>query len=154
MRKAACALTLVGLVGIGGALALPGSSRLKFTKHDKSYYSPQDQIDFVRPGIVFKINQAQVAPDGTVSATFSITDPQGLPLDLNGATTPGPVKVGMTLATIYNDGVSEQYTPHITKVVADSTSGRTGTQGALDEGGTFRQVGPGLYTYTFATNAI
>ena len=151
MRKAACALTLVGLVGIGGALALPGSSRLKFTKHDKGYYSPQDQIEFVRSGIVFKIVQANITPDGTIVATFKITDPQGLPLDLNGVNPPGPVKVGMTLATIYNDHVSEEYTSHITKTVTDPVSGRVAKQGTLDSGGTFQQIGDGLYTYTFAT---
>ncbi len=151
MRKAAFALAFCGLIGLGAAVALPGSSKLRFTRHDKGFYLQQDQIDFVRPGILFKIKQAQISPDGTISVTFSITDPQGLPLDLDGVATPGPVKVKMTLATIYNDGVSEQYTSHVTKTVADPVSGRTGTQGVLDNGGAFKQIGPGTYTYIFGT---
>src|SRR5260370_35034948 len=33
----------------------------------------------------------------------------------------------------------------------DPKTGNTATQAALDSGGTFQQVGPGLYTYTFKT---
>lgn len=144
-------LVLAGLIGFVGALTLTGSSKPKFTPHDKAYYLSQDEVAFIRPGIVFKITQAQVAPDGTISAAFQITDPQGLPLDMNGVTTQGPVKVGMTLATIYNDHVSEEYTSHVTQTVTDPVSGRTATQGTLDSGGTFQQVGAGLYIYTFKT---
>jgi OmcA/MtrC family decaheme c-type cytochrome len=142
---------LAGLMGLSGALTLTGGSKPAFNRHQKAYYLPQDQIDFVRPGILFKITQARIAPDGTISATFQITDPQGLSLDLNGVTTPGPVKVGMTLATIYNDHVSEEYTNHILQTVTDPKTGNTATQATLDSGGTFQQFGAGLYTYTFKT---
>jgi len=125
--------------------------RPKVTRHQRAFYLPQDQIDFIRPGIAFKITKVQIANDGTIAATFQITDPQGLPLDLYGVTTPGAVKVGMTLATIYNDHVSEEYTSHITQTVTDPISGRTAKQGTLDSGGTFQQVAAGTYTYTFHT---
>ena len=98
-----------GLMCLAGTLTLRGgSSKSTYSRHEKAYYLPQNQIDSIRPGIVFKITKAQIATDGTITATFQIADPQGLPLDLNGVTTPGPVKVGMTLATIYNDHVSEE----------------------------------------------
>jgi OmcA/MtrC family decaheme c-type cytochrome len=149
--KGSVSCALAGLIVLGGALSLTGGSKPTFNRHQKAYFLSEDLVYFVRPGIVFKITQAQIASDGTIVATFKITDPQGLPLDLNGVTTPGAVKVGMTLATIYNDGVSEQYTNHVTQTVTDPTSGNTGTQGTLDNGGTFRQIGTGLYTYTFNT---
>lgn len=150
--KAKFAFTLLaGLIGLGGALTLTGGSRPRFTPHDKAYYLPQNQIDFIRPGIVFKITQAKIASDGTITAAFKITDPDGLPLDLNGVATPGPVKVGMTLATIYNDHVSEEYTNHVTQTVTDPKTGNTATQGTLDSGGAFQQNGDGLYSYTFST---
>lgn len=140
------------VIGLTGMLTLSGgSAKSIFTRHQKAYYLAQNQIDFIRPGIVFKITKAQIATDGTITATFSIADPQGLPLDLNGVTTPGSVKVEMTLATIYNDGVSEQYTNHITRSVTDPKTGRTATQGTLDSGGAFHSLGDGLYTYTFKT---
>jgi len=148
-RRIGC--VLVGLTALGGAVTLTGDSRPSFSPHQRAYYLSQSQIAFVRPGILFKITQAQVAPDGTISATFRITDPQGLPLDLNGVTAPGPVKVGMTLATIYNDHVSEEYTNHILQTVTDPKTGNTATQATLDSGGAFQQIGAGLYTYTFKT---
>ena len=141
-----------GLICLAGTLTLRGgASKPVFSRHDRAYYLPQNQIDFVRPGILFKITKVQIAKDGTISANFQITDPQGLPLDLNGVTTPGPVKVGMTLATIYNDHVSEEYTNHILRTVTDPKTGNTAQQAALDSGGTFQQIGGGLYTYTFKT---
>ncbi len=152
--KIRVAVALASLIGLGGALSLTGGSKLRFNRHQKAHYLAQDQIDFIRPGIIFKIVLAQIAPDGTISANFQITDPQGLPLDMSGATTPGPVKVGMTLATIYNDHVSEEYTSHVRQTVTDPASGRTATQGTLDSGGTFQQTGPGLYTYTFKTKIL
>lgn len=149
--KPTLGVILAGLIGLSGALTLTGSSRPPFNRHQKAYYLSQDQIASIRPGIVFNITQAKIATDGTISATFHITDPQGLPLDLNGVTTPGPVKVSMTLATIFNDHVSEEYTNHILQTVTDPKTGNTATQATLDGGGTFQQVGAGLYTYTFKT---
>jgi OmcA/MtrC family decaheme c-type cytochrome len=149
--KGSVGCALAGLLVLGGALNLIGSSKPTYNRHQKAHYLSQAQIDFVRSGIVFKIVQAQIASDGTIVSTFKITDPEGLPLDLNGMTTPGPVKVGMTLATIYNDHVSEEYTSHITQTVTDPISGRTAIQGTLDSGGKFQQIGNGLYTYTFKT---
>jgi OmcA/MtrC family decaheme c-type cytochrome len=146
MPFASAVLSLTAVLTLSGDSVKP-----RFTRHQNADYLPQDLADFVRPGIVFKITQANIASDGTVAATFQITDPQGLPLDLYGATTPGPVKVGMTLATIYNDHVSEEYTSHVTQTVTDPISGRTATQGTLDSGGTFQQVSAGTYTYTFHT---
>lgn len=141
-----------GLVSPAGTLTIQGgSSKPIFSRRDKAYYLSQSQIDFVRPGIIFKIIKAQIATDGTISATFQITDPQGLPLDLNGMTTPGPVTVGMTLATIYNDHVSEEYTNHILQTVTDPKTGNTATHATLDSGGSFQQLGAGLYTYAFNT---
>jgi OmcA/MtrC family decaheme c-type cytochrome len=142
----------VGLACIAATLTLNGDPlKSRFSRHTKAHYLPQDQIDFVRPGIVFKIVGVRIASDGTIIATFQITDPHGLPLDMNGVSTPGPVTVAMTLATIYNDGVSEQYASHVTRSVTDQVSGRTATQATLDSGGTFQKTGDGVYTYTFNT---
>ncbi len=144
-------MAVASLIGLAGALSMTGGLKPAFNRHQKAFYLPQSQAAFVRPGIVFKITQGKVEPDGTIVATFQITDPQGLPLDLNGVSTPGPVRVGMTLATIYNDHVSEEYTNHILQTVTDPKTGNTATQAGLDNGGTFQQIGAGLYTYTFKT---
>ncbi len=143
-------ILLCGMIGLG-SLALMGGSKPAFSRHLKTDYLPPTQVEFIRPGIVFHITQAQIAQDGTVSATFQITDPKGLPLDMDGVATPGPIKVGMTLATIYNDHVSEEYTNHILQTVTDPKTGNTAQQSSLDTGGTFLKVSPGIYTYTFKT---
>lgn len=149
--KSSVGLILACLIGVGGALALTGVSRPAIKPLQTSKYSLQRQSSSIRSGIVFKITQAQIASDGTITATFQITDPQGVPLDLDGAAAPGPVTVGMTLATIYNDHISEQYINHVTQTVTDPATGNTATQGALDSGGTFQPLGGGLYTYTLNT---
>jgi hypothetical protein len=126
-RKGSTVFVLAGLIGLG-ALPLTGDTKPALNRHQKAYYLSQDAVAFVRPGILFKITAGQVAPDGTITATFQITDPKGLPLDMDGVTTPGPVKVGMTLATIYNDHVSEEYASHVLQTVTDPKTGITATQ--------------------------
>ena len=41
----------------------------------------QDEINFIRPGVVVKIVSASIAKDGTITARVNLTDPKGLPLD-------------------------------------------------------------------------
>src|SRR5579884_573197 len=78
--------------------AAPGS----YSRYDRASYAPKQVIDFVRPGLVFKITGAQIASDGTITAHVLVTDPAGLPLDINGITTPGAVSMSFIAATIPN----------------------------------------------------
>lgn len=148
-------------IQVGGrAAALSAVIALSLTADTQSYqYSPREQayyadaatVDFVRPGLVFKITNANIASDGTIVTTFFATDPQTLPLDRFGVTTPGPLSISLVAATIPKG--QEQYVAYTTRQRKGTVSGNTVTQAAADSGGTFVQNNDGSYTYTFATKA-
>src|SRR5450756_1235349 len=71
-----------------------------YTKHQKAAYMEQNQVNFIRPGVVVKIVSAAIAKDGTITARLTITDPKDLPLDRDGITTPGTVSLSLIAAYI------------------------------------------------------
>ena len=134
------------------SLCLTGTGRKnEYSLHEKAFYTDAATLDFVRPGLVFKISGAQVAQDGTITATISITDPQGLALDRLGVNTPGVVAISMVVATIPKG--QEQYISYATRTQTSPLSGKSAIQAAADSGGTFTTVTDGVYKYTFGTKA-
>jgi hypothetical protein len=114
----------------------------------KSDFADPDLVAFVRPGLVVKITSASIASDGTITANFTVTDPQGLPLDITGVTTPGTVSLSFVAAYIPS-GTSDWIA--LTSAVNTSpTTGNSANQPAADRGGTTTPAGNG-YTYTFGT---
>ena len=100
-------------------------------------------------GLVITANSASIASNGTITATYTLTDVSGLPLDSAGVATAGVVSVSLVAAYIPNNG--EQYTAYTTKV-------STGTAGSFtnagpDSGGTTTALGNGQYKYVFKTVA-
>src|SRR5690242_17916675 len=85
---------------IAGSVALVGSPTLRFSPHDRNFFADRALVEFVRPGLNITINSAQVTPAGAISVVYTITDPQGLPLDKAGITTPGPVNLSFIAAYI------------------------------------------------------
>ncbi len=79
----------LALLVVSAASLLSSSDQPAFTRHDKAFYAATSLVNFVRPGLVVKITQGSVAQDGTMQLQFTVTDPQGLPLDVLGVTTPG-----------------------------------------------------------------
>jgi OmcA/MtrC family decaheme c-type cytochrome len=136
---------------LAGAVGLQSAGRASFTKHDKAYYADAAVINFVRPGLVFKISTASIASEGTITARVLVTDPQGLPLDRSGVDTPGTISMSFIAATIPNG--KKQYTSYTTRTVTAASGGATGIQAAADSGGTFAANADGDYTYTFKTKA-
>ena len=133
------------------ALALTGATTSPFTKHDKAAYLTQSQANFIRPGIVVKVLSAQIASDGTIQATFTLADPKGAPLDIDGVQTPGPVNVRLIAAYIPNG--QKQYVSYIASVVPAVLNKNTATQASMDRNGVFTRVADGKYTYTFKAKA-
>ena len=76
-----------------GAIGLQSGSPSPYNKHQKAFYASQSVIDFARPGLVITINSAKIATDGTITVTYTLTDPAGLPLDATGVTTPGAISL-------------------------------------------------------------
>ena len=121
-----------------------------YTTDQKEFYADAAQVAFVRPGLVLKIVSATIASDGTVQVRYTVTDPQGLPLDRLGVYTPGTVGSSFILASIPNG--QTQYVSYTTRTTAPSPiTGVVAVQAGADSGGTFTQNAIGDYTYTFKT---
>jgi OmcA/MtrC family decaheme c-type cytochrome len=127
------------------------SKKHQYSQREKAFFADAATVEFVRPGLVFKITSAQIASDGTIAATISITDPAGLPLDRAGVTTPGAVSISMVAATIPNG--QEQYISYVTRAQKSPITGNSAIQAAADSGGTFTSISDGVYKYTFGTKA-
>ena len=131
------------------AIALTGAGGSPYSIHDRAAYASQVIIDFLRPGLKLQIETAAVANDGTISVTFNVTDPVGLPLDVTGVYTPGPVTLSYVAAWIPAD--KDQYTAYTTQV-------QTGDKGSFtnageDTGGVLTTLDTGHYRYVFRTKA-
>jgi len=142
---------LLVITVLAGAIALQSEGKYSFTKRDKAYYVDATVINFVRPGLVFKITTASIAQDGTITARVLVTDPQGLPLDRNGINTPGAISMSFVAATIPNG--KKQYSAYTTRTVTSQDGKSTGIQAGADSGGAFTPNADGDYTYTFKTKA-
>lgn len=143
--------TLAALVLITSTV-LVSSTDSPFTQRDKAYYADEATINFVRPGLVFKILGHEIAADGTVKVRFRITDPKGVPLEREGINTPGPVSTSFILAVLPNNGTHFQaYTTRLKTSTFAPTVGKRARQASADSGGTYQKVADGEYIYTFGT---
>jgi len=139
------AFLLVVLVGLSAATL----DQLSFSKFDKAHYLTDQQIAFIRPGLSLTVKDVSVAADRTISVTYQITDPKGLPLDRDGIFTPGPVNTSFILATIPQG--QNQHVNLTTRSAKSPITNVTAIQGSADSGGTTAKVSDGVYTYTFKT---
>jgi OmcA/MtrC family decaheme c-type cytochrome len=131
-------------------LSLVSAPKAVYTERDKAFYADEKTVNFVRPGLVIKINSADVASDGTFSTVFTLSDPKGLPLDRDGITTPGNVAVSFIAASI--PAGQEQYVAYTTRIESGPVIA-SAVQAAADSGGTFTKLAEGQYRYTFRTKA-
>ncbi len=136
---------------LASAIGLQSAAKSSFTKRDRAFFAKPEVINFVRPGLVFKIQSASIASDGTITAHVLVQDPQGLPLDRLGVDTPGAITMSFIAATIPNG--QTQYTAYTTRVSKATQGSATATQAAADSGGSFTANADGDYTYTFKTKA-
>jgi OmcA/MtrC family decaheme c-type cytochrome len=139
------AFLLVVLVGLSAATL----EQLSFSKFDKRHYLTEQQIAFIRPGLVLEVQDVSVAADRSVSVTYKITDPKGLPLDKDGVFTPGTVTPSFIMAYIPND--QTQYVNLTTRTATSPITGVKAIQGSADSGGTSVKVSDGVYKYTLKT---
>jgi hypothetical protein len=114
----------------------------------KAAFLDEKELAFIRPGLVFTIEQAWVEGDGTLKYRFSVTDPKGAPLDLNGVFTPGAIAVRSIVA--YIPAGDTLYRSYNTRQVT-SPGGGSAEQATTDSGGSLQKIGDGVYIYTFGT---
>jgi len=142
-------IVLFALVAI--SLLTAGSAPTHMTVRDAAYYSSSNAIAFARPGLALTVNSAAIDSSGVMTATVSIVDGKGLPVDPTGTNTPGTVTVACTMAVMprgTNDFVS--YTSFPT---TSPTTGASATQVWFDETGTLTPTTGGNYVYTFGVKA-
>jgi OmcA/MtrC family decaheme c-type cytochrome len=106
-------------------------------------------VNFVRPGLRIQVIRADVAADGTLRVQFKLSDPQNLPLDREGITTPGTIATSFVVAYIGQD--KTQYTSYTTRTQTSPINGRAAIQAASDTGGRYERLAEGEYAYTFGT---
>jgi len=132
------------------ALSLTSATKTTFSPREKAFYADDATVQFVNPGLTITVNSAQIGPDGTISVVYTVSDPNGLPLDLAGINTPGAISLSYVAATIPNN--QEQYTAYTTRAATGTVIATTQQPGA-DSGGARTSVAAGQYQYTFGTKA-
>lgn len=105
----------------------------------------------VTTGVIVKVKSAAIGQDGTLVARFSVTDSQGLGLDVNGVQTPGTLSFGFVVAYIPKG--QTQYVAYTTTVDKSLNGQPSQVQAGLDTGGKFALVDAlsGTWDYTFGT---
>jgi OmcA/MtrC family decaheme c-type cytochrome len=132
-------------------MSLTGQTRKhQFSPQEKAFYADATLIDFVNPGLTITVNSATIGSDGTITVAYTLTDPNGLPLDSTGATTPGTISVSFVAAVLPN-GTSDYKT--YTTSTASGTLLTSIQQPSADSGGATTILAPGQYQYVFHTKA-
>jgi hypothetical protein len=106
-------------------------------------------VNFVRPGLKITVSRADIATDGTLRVQFKVSDPQNVPLDREGITSPGVVSLSFVAAYIPKDGT--QYTSYTVRTQTSPINSRSAIQASADTGGSYARIAEGEYTYTFGT---
>jgi OmcA/MtrC family decaheme c-type cytochrome len=132
------------------AASLTSAPRRPYSPQEKAFYADDQTVEFVAPGLTIAINSAAIAANGTITVTYTLTDPNGLPLDSAGITTPGTISLSYVAAVL--PAGQEDYMTYTTRSATGTVLGTIQQPGA-DTGGVATAVGPGQYTYTFATVA-
>ncbi len=150
MKRLYFTLRILAFIAFIALCLTAQTGRHTYSRHEKAFFMTREQIDFVSPGLIITIDSAKIASDGTITVVYTLTDPNGLPLDATGATTPGPVAVSYVAAVI--PAGQEDYTAYTTRAATGKVIASTEQPGA-DSGGTATTLGPGRYQYVFKTKA-
>jgi OmcA/MtrC family decaheme c-type cytochrome len=133
------------------AFCLTGQTRkFAFAPHDKAFFATQALSEYVHPGLAITINSAAIAANGAITVTYTLADPNGLPLDATGVATPGVISLAY-IASYIPKG-QEQYVAYTTAQATGKALG-TVTRPDFELGGQATPIGPGQYQYTFVAQA-
>jgi hypothetical protein len=120
-----------------------------FTASDQESYLTEAELLFIRPGLVFEIVEFTIPEDRQPELQFKVTDPAGLPLDMDGIYTPGTMRNLFTLAYIPQGETA--YVAYTTRMASNEDGSVTVEQASYDSGGVYTQLAMGEYLYKFAT---
>ncbi len=134
------------------SLCLTGQTKKhEFSKRDKAFYADPNLVAFVNPGLNITITSAKISSSGAITVDFQLSDPNGLPLDVTGKTTPGKIALTYIAAAIPKG--QEQYVAYTTGTATGAKLG-TITRPNFEIGaGTLKTLADGQYEYTFKAQA-
>src|ERR1700722_8087933 len=141
MKRLATQWRVLGIVGFV-AVSLASAPRKPYSPPEKGFYADPELVEFVLPGLTITINSAAIAANGAISVTYTLTDPNGLPLDSAGVTTPGLISLSYVAAVLPQG--QEDYSTYTTSSATGTLLG-TIQQPSADSGGAAASVGPGQY---------
>jgi OmcA/MtrC family decaheme c-type cytochrome len=154
-----------GLMGTVMDAAIPADRRqVEKTNDDqvilalqKESYISEAEASFIRPGLKIIIQDITIPADRKPVVTVKYTDNLDQPLDRLGILTPGAISSSFILAYLPKSKAGEitDYVAYTTRTVTTPTNspnpGVKAVQAGTDSGGTWTEVGAGVYTYRFAT---
>ncbi len=133
------------------AASLTSATKHQYSPREKAFYADPASVEFVAPGLNITINSASISSTGIITVTYTLTDPNGLGLDIAGVTTPGAISLSYVAATIPSN--QEQYKTYTTTSASGTVLGTLQQPGA-DSGGTRTALATaGQYQYIFKTLA-
>jgi len=151
MRRLYLALRIAAFAALI-ALCLTGQTKKhQYSPREKAFYAAKALVDFVNPGLTITINSASISSAGVISVTYTLSDPNGLPLDASGATTPGAISLAYVAAYIPKG--QEQYVAYTTAQATGKVLGTITRPDFEIFAGTPKLIAPGQYQYTFAAHA-
>ncbi len=139
-----------GALGAAIVMSLASATRKPYSPSEKAFYADAATVQFVRPGLAITVSGASIAADGTISVNYSLTDPNGLPLDSSGTTTPGTIAVSF-VAAVLAAGQGD-YSAYTSRPASGTVLAVTQQPGA-DSGGVITKLDSGQYQYVFHTKA-
>ncbi len=153
MRKKIIWSLLVSIICLCGVTNLAAKSDTidngNYTTKDSEFYLTPEQLLFIRPGLVMEITNVVIPADRQPEVTFTLADPEGLPLDRTGVYTPGPVSTSFIMA--YIGAGQEAYYSYTKRIQTSPITGDSAEQGTSDSGGTYTEIAIGNYMYKFGT---
>lgn len=137
----------VGPVGPTGTMGDPGTDG----QPGQDGRDGRDVI-FAGQGLAFELVGATITGT-TATVEFTIADASGTPLDRDGHYTQGAVSTSFVLAVIEEDedGEGVAYRAYTTRTQTSPITNASAEQAATDSGGTYEELEPGRYRYTFGT---
>jgi OmcA/MtrC family decaheme c-type cytochrome len=105
----------------------------------------------VSPGLNIKISSASIAASGAITVNYTLTDPNGQPLDATGETTPGAISV--TYFAAYIPQGQTQYVSYTTASATGAALGTITVPTFEEGGGTLTSPALGQYQYTLKSQA-
>ena len=111
---------------------------------------------FTGPGLAMTIDSATIdETTGIATVGFTLSDGEGIPLDLDGRATEGEVSVHFVAAWLDQDaaGAPLQYTAYTTRTQTSPITGDSAVQASTDSAAecSSRRRVPGRFIYTFGT---